>query len=275
MSLATGFERLDRRWIFLITALLVLVPLLWPLNLPLTPSVPVQDYHRTIEALPPGSLVLVSCDFDPASRPELEPMARSTLLHLFRRKCRVVVVCLFQGGARFVDGLVEDVARSRHLTYGVDYANLGYKAGDEAVMVLMGQSLVSTFPRDQAGRDAAGLPIMRGIRNYSSFALLVSLSAGYPGTKEYVQQVQGRFHIPIIAGVTAVTAPTLYPYLQTGQLQGLLGGMAGAAEYEDLRYERGMASRGMDAQSLAHVFIALCIVLGNVAYWENRRRAPR
>ena len=139
-------------------------------------------------------------------------------------------------------------------------------------MVLMGQSIPGTFPRDHNGRDVTRLPIMRAVRNYSSFALLVSISAGYPGTKEYVQQVQGRFHIPIIAGVTAVSAPTLYPYLQTGQLRGLLGGMAGAAEYEDLRYERGMASRGMDAQSLAHVFIALCIVLGNLAQWERKRK---
>lgn len=273
MSLATSFEKLDRRWIFLVTAVLVLLPLLWPLNLPLEPSAPVRDYHATIEALPEGSLVLVSADFDPASRPELEPMARTTLQHLFRRKCRVVVLCLYQGGARFVDAIVEDVARSRRQVYGVDYVNLGYKSGDEAVMVLMGQSLPNTFPRDHGGRDVRTLPIMEGVRNYSSFALLVSLSTGYPGTREYVQQVQGRFHIPIVAGVTAVTAPSLYPYLQTGQLRGLLGGMAGAAEYEALRYERGMASHGMDAQSLAHVFIGLCIVLGNVAYWEKRRRA--
>jgi len=53
---------------------------------------------------------------------------------------------------------------------------------------------------------------------------------------------------------------------------GLLGGMAGAAEYEDLRLERGMASRGMDAQSLAHLFIVLCIVLGNLAQWERKRK---
>jgi hypothetical protein len=110
------------------------------------------------------------------------------------------------------------------------------------------------------------------VRNYSSCALLVSLSVGYPGTKEYVQQVQGRFHIPVIGGVTAVSAPTLYPYLQTGQLRGMLGGMAGAAEYENLRFERGMASRGMDAQSLAHLFIVVCIVLGNLAQWERKRK---
>jgi hypothetical protein len=28
----------------------------------------------------------------------------------------------------------------------------------------------------------------------------------------------------------------------------------------------------MDAQSLAHLFIALCIVLGNLAQWERKRK---
>jgi hypothetical protein len=271
VSLAASFERLDRRWIYAITGLLVLLPLLWPLDLPLEPSPPVRAYEEAIAALPPGSTVLMSCDFDPASRPELEPMTRTTLRQLFRKHCKVVVVVLYPGGARLVDGIVQDVAHVSRQVDGVDYVNLGYKAGDEAVMALMGQSIPGTFPRDHNGRDVTRLPIMRSVRNYSSCALLVSLSVGYPGTKEYVQQVQGRFHIPIIAGVTAVSAPTLYPYLQTGQLSGMLGGMAGAAEYEDLRFERGMASRGMDAQSLAHVFIALCIVLGNLAQWERKR----
>jgi hypothetical protein len=42
--------------------------------------------------------------------------------------------------------------------------------------------------------------------------------------------------------------------------------MAGAAEYETLVDAPGLATRGMDAQSLAHVFIALMIVLGNLAF---------
>lgn len=272
MSLTAFFERLDRRWIHAAMALLVLLPLLWPLNLPLEPSPPVRAYHDAIAALPAGSTVLMSCDFDPASRPELEPMTRTTLRQLFRRHCKVVVVVLYPGGARMVDAIVQDVARESRKVDGVDYVDLGYKAGNEAVMVLMGQSIPGVFPRDHNGRDVSQLPIMRTTRNYSSCALLVSISVGYPGTKEYVQQVQGRFHIPVIGGVTAVSAPTLYPYLQSGQLRGMLGGMAGAAEYEDLRFERGMASRGMDAQSLAHLFIALCIVLGNLAQWERKRK---
>ena len=94
--------------------------------------------------------------------------------------------------------------------------------------------------------------------------MLVNISAGFPGTKEWVQQVQGRFHLPMVSGCTAVSAPEYYPYLQSGQLRGLLGGMAGAAEYEKARGEKGSATKGMDAQSLAHVFVALCIIMGNV-----------
>ena len=103
----------------------------------------------------------------------------------------------------------------------------------------------------------------------------MSVSAGYPGTKEWVQQVVSRYHVPMVAGVTAVSAPEYYPYLQAGQLQGLLGGMAGAAEYEVLVNHPGLAMRGMDAQSLAHVFIALLIVLGNLAALPQRRAGKK
>ena len=99
------------------------------------------------------------------------------------------------------------------------------------------------------------------------------MSAGFPGTKEWVQQVQSRFHLPMVSGCTAVSAPEYYPYLQSHQLKGPLGGMAGAAEYELARGEKGSATKGMDAQSLAHMFVALCIVLGNVVQWARRREA--
>jgi len=126
-------------------------------------------------------------------------------------------------------------------------------------------SIPDTYPVDIRGVPVNTIPVMAGIENYNSLALLVNISAGYPGTKEWVQQVVSRYHIPMIAAVTAVSAPEYYPYLQTKQLHGLLGGMAGAAEYEALVETPGLAMRGMDAQSLAHVFIALMIILGNIA----------
>ena len=275
MSLIASLEKLDRRWIFLAVGLLVLFPLLFPLALPLYVSAPVQSFVKAMDSIPNGSTVLMSCDYDPGAIPEVVPMTRTALRHLLDKKCRVIITVLWNGGPGLVDRVVRKVVEEEYpdLKYGVDYVNLGYKAGDEAVMVLMGQGILNAFPRDYRGDDTRSMPIMRGVRDYSSFPMLVSISAGYPGTKEWVQQVQARFHIPMVAGVTAVSAPEYYPYLQSRQLLGLLGGMAGAAEYEKARNEKGTATRGMDAQSLAHFFVALCILLGNVVLWSKSRRA--
>ena len=271
MSLLNALERLDRRWIFLVMGLLVLVPLLFPLALPLYVSSPVRGFADAIDRVPNGSTVLMPCDYDPGAKPELVPMTRTALRQLFDKNCKVVVTVLWDGGPGLVDGVLrEEAARYPDKKYGVDYVNLGYKEGREAVMVLMGQGIANAFPKDYQGNNSRSLPIMSRVRDYSSFPLIVSISAGYPGTKEWVQQVQSRFHVNMISGCTAVSAPEYYPYLQSGQLRGMLGGMAGAAEYEKLEGENGPATRGMDAQSLAHIFIAACIVLGNVVLWTRK-----
>ena len=267
-----ALERIDRRWIFLAMGLLVLLPLLFPLALPLTVSARAKAFHDVIARVPDGSTVLMPCDYDPGAIPELVPMTQTALRQLFQKNCKVVVICLWNGGAGLVDNVVRGVATEMHKQDGVDFVNLGFKEGREAVMVVMGQGIANAFPRDYRGRETRSLPMMRGVRDYASFPLLVSISAGYPGTKEWVQQVQARFHLPMVAGVTAVSAPEFYPYLQSGQLLGLLGGMAGAAEYEKIRGEQGTATRGMDAQSMAHVFVALCILAGNWVQWGKRRR---
>jgi len=218
----------------------------------------------------------MSCDYDPGGKPELVPMTRTAFRQLTEKHCRVVITCLWTGGSGLVDETIEGMAQEMRaqghdLVYGRDYVDLGYKAGYEAVMVLMGKGIANAFPQDQRANPTSSLPLMREVRDYSSFAMLVNISAGYPGTKEWVQQVNSRFHLPMVSGCTAVSAPEYYPYLQSGQLRGLLGGMAGAAEYEKIRGEKGKATKGMDAQSLAHVFVALCILLGNVVQWTKRR----
>jgi hypothetical protein len=270
--------KIDRRWLFLMMGVLVMEPLIWPLGLAIRVSRPVQQFVDAVDSIPDGSTVLMSCDYDPASKPEVVPMTKTALRQLWDRHCKVVVTVLWPGGPGIVDETLREVAaepKYKSRVYGVDWVNLGYKAGNEAVMVLMGQGVASAFPRDYTNHstsDYQALPIMRNVRDYTSFPMLVNISSGYPGTKEWVQQVNSRFHLPMVSGCTAVSAPEYYPYLQSGQLRGLLGGMAGAAEYEKARHELGgPATRGMDAQSLAHLFVAFCIVLGNVVQLGRKR----
>ncbi|MCH7493875.1 hypothetical protein IIA16_04100, partial [bacterium] len=82
----------------------------------------------------------------------------------------------------------------------------------------------------------------------------------------WIQYAGDQMGIPVGGGVTAVSAPEYYVFLQSGQMVGLLGGMKGGAEYEKLVGAPDKATRGMDAQSLGHFVIVLFIILGNLGY---------
>ena len=107
---------------------------------------------------------------------------------------------------------------------------------------------------------------------FKDFKFIVDFSAGDPGVPYWVMIAASRYHMPLGAGCTAVSAPNFYPYLDAGQLVGLMGGMKGAAEYEILLGVSGLATSGMDAQSAAHVVIIFFIVFGNVVYFMLRKR---
>jgi hypothetical protein len=205
-------------------------------------------------------------------------MTMAALELCFRRDVKVVGFCLWPAGPPLLDRAFGEVAPRYGKVAGVDYVNLGFKEGQEAVMVRVGSSVPDAFPADYNGTPVSTLPIMKDIENFSSVHLLISISAGYPGTKEWVQQVGQRFTnanrepIPLISGCTAVSAPEYYAYVNAGQLAGLLGGMAGAAEIEKLAGVTGTATRGMDGQSLAHLTIIGFILLGNLLYVFGGRR---
>src|SRR5690606_30588294 len=91
------------------------------------------------------------------------------------------------------------------------------------------------YTTDSFGTNVDAIPMMDGIDNIQKMDLIANVSAGYPGTKEWIQYAQSEYpdQIRIVAGCTGVQAPILYPYIPQ-QLPGLLGAIKGAAEYEKL-----------------------------------------
>jgi len=137
-------------------------------------------------------------------------------------------------------------------------------------MLRLGESFKATFPRDHSGRPLEQLPLMREVDSYQNTPLLVSIASSQLA-EYWTIWAGGRFGQKIICGTTAIQAVGIYPYYQTGQVLGFLGGLKGAAEYERLTAQTGAATTGMDAQTTAHALIAALVVLGNIAYWSQRR----
>lgn len=139
-------------------------------------------------------------------------------------------------------------------------------------MLSVAEDIPGTFPQDFFGTPVAEIPMLSGIRSLRDMGMIVAVSAGYPGVKEWIQQVGTRFNTTIGGGVTAVTAPEMYPYIQSGQLVGLLSGMKGAGEYEQLVDRPGLGVAGMVAQSSVHVMVVAFIVFANVVFFLEKRK---
>jgi hypothetical protein len=166
---------------------------------------------------------------------------------------------------------LEEVAKEYHKEYGTDYAVLGYKPGLDVVIVAMGEEIRNVFPTDYAGMPLDDLPVMEGIHNYNEIPIMLDLCSGST-LDSWVMFAQARFGQRLIAGCTAVMATSFYPYLNAKQIEGLIGGLKGAAEYEKLIGSPGVATSGMPAQSFMHILIIVLVIIGNIFYFLERRK---
>jgi len=280
MSLQEKLIRLDRRWVFLLVAVGALVPIIVPLDLPVTTSPPVEKvFYRIEDELKPGDVVMLSFDYGPSSAPELDPMADAILRHCFLRKIRVLGVAIFPlGGAEMGLAAFDRISREQKAVYDKDYVYIGYKDGGLAVMKKMGEDIKAVFPKDVKKNDIYELEFMKDIKNYNQIDLVISLSTGIIG-EWYANLVNAMFKVPVAVGTTAVATPKYYAFYASGQMMGLLGGLKAASEYEQLlkdhypetRELSSYATRGMDVQSVVHIIIVGFIILGNIFFLIERR----
>jgi len=267
MNFARRMLSLDRRLIFLLIAVVTLLPLLYPLGLPIRVSPEVRKIYDYMESLPEGSVFLLSLDFDPSSKPELYPMSVALLHHAFRKNLKVLGMTLWITGTSMAEAVVAQVAQENGKERGKDYVFLGYAPGGANVIISMGQDLYAAFPTDYYGTKTADLPMLKDVRTLRDVQYAISLSAGSPGVETWYVYGKEKYGFELGGGCTAVSAPGLYPLIDTGQINGLLGGLRGAAEYETLVGAAGKATAGMDAQSATHFLIIILIVVCNLFYF--------
>jgi hypothetical protein len=281
-------QRFDRRWIFLVMALAIVVPLYLPIGFPIKPSPMTKAAFAAVEELKEGDVVFVSLDVDPASTAELEPYYRAVIVELKRKGVKLAFATLWYQAPPLVERWLRETVDvplapagtagytglpDRAYTRNVDYVNLGFREGKQSIMLGMGADLHRTFD----GKTADGVPLdsipwMKSIHGLADFKLMVLVSAGSPGAKEYVQYVQNRYALRMVAVTTAVSTTDLAPYYQSGQLLGLVAGLSGSAEYEILVGKPSIGVQGADVLNAGHGVVIVAIVLGNLAYFAGRRR---
>jgi hypothetical protein len=277
-------QHLDRRWIFLSMFLAVALPILSQLHVPVTTTDLSQAVFDQIENLKPGDKILISFDYDPGSEAELGPMATSFVHQCCEKKLKIYFMALWPVAPALIEENIRKVilADFPDMVYGQDYVNLGFKSGNEGVIKVVITDLRSLYSTDSRGTSIDQIPMCRGVTNIQGMNLLISVSAGYPGTKEWIQYAVTPYSdkLKMVSGCTGVQAPQLFPYIPN-QLPGLLVAIKGAAEYEKLVNDKYSgpspepkyleADRRMAPQLVAHLLMIGLIIGGNVLYFLQRR----
>jgi hypothetical protein len=270
MNILEKMMLIDRRWIYLAIGLAVILPAIVSFEVPVSVSPEVKKIHTFVENIQPGEYLFLAMDYDPTTLGELNPMAEALLKHAFGRNIKVVIVTLAQFGPGMVEQVTSRLATEYKKVRGVDYCFLGYRPYPAITILAMGVDFRVPFPVDYYGTPLDSLPMMRGIKNFNNVKGVIDLTAGNTADMWLVDG-NGRYGFPLAIGITGVMAADYYQYLQSGQLFGIIPGVKGAAEYEELINIPGEGKTQQAYQVVAHAVIIIFIIISNIAYFATRR----
>lgn len=282
-----------RRLIYLAMIVAVSVPVLLGFSLPPSRLVSAERMYSVVDEMQvnPGEVAFVWLDFGPGTLAENEPQAQVLLEHLFRRRIPVVLLSQYQQAEAALQRIPKEVAESlerempgQRWAYGEAWVNAGFRPGGQIfIQALVNAPDLSKF----LGRDVGGMPIAH-YPNFSTIGgvehvKLVGEITGLIGVLDNIIQFfqKGGYRPTLVHGCTSITIPEAYIFVDSGQLKGLLEGIAGAAWYSEVLKQHHPLSDNSrllvvnTALSSAHVVLIGLIVLGNiVALWGRRSRRP-
>jgi hypothetical protein len=271
--------RLRTPWVFLLLGLAVGLPALLMVGAPqVAPGGTPQHWpgvdqaYSAVQNLAPETQVVVYWAYDPATSGEMDLVMEPVVRHLLARRVRLAVVSPLPGGPASARRLL---ARVRGDTTGTsDPASLSELAGPTTFAFLPGGAAVLPL---LAIAPAAGLPEGAALSAAERRPGLVVVAAAHAeDAQDWLEQVQPLEHTPVVAVTGAGADPILRPYLDSGQLSGLVSGFDGAYAYAqnlDPFAERStppLLVLQIMLQNWGQLAIIAIIVLGNLAVLFSR-----
>ncbi|MCD6579532.1 hypothetical protein J7L48_08640 [bacterium] len=264
--------KLPKQIVYTLLLISLIIPLVLGISMEIKPTLPVINFYNALNKLHSGNFVIVSLSYDPSTKAELTPMLKTLTYHLLKRGIIPVFmnlknIAIGDLGYKVVKTIGEDLNKKENK----DFYYLGYAPGDNMAVQKMGEDFFKVYDHNFHGDLLDKYEIHDKIKVLKDFKYLIDISDGN-STIDYLTYVNTKYKVPMIAGVTAVMASEYYPYIQSKQLLGLLGGLRGAAEYETLLDINGDARKGMSAQTFAHILILFLIILGNIEFFYFRKK---
>ncbi len=248
LTQATVLSPLARTLITLLLFITLLLGLFGPnLQRPPVASASVMKAHAALTAAA-GRTVLVAFEYTPAMSAELAPQAALLLQQLRQNGSTILSVSQYAAGLEMA-----------HSSSHEELPSLGFIPGEAIGLRELGGCLRAGL----ACNELAGKTLSAQTRaQLADVALLIVLTGERTSLVNWIEQVGTPGNLTMVAGVTQALAPVALPYVASGQLTGVVGGLADTAVYAQLSNAPDQtAVRQLNAQHLGQI-LALLILLG-------------
>jgi hypothetical protein len=261
----------QRRTMYFLVTIIATIPLLTPLGLPVPINTWTQQTYNAIEALPPGSKVIVSSCIQIPSWPEMEGPTVAILKHLFKKEgIKIVIASFYTDGPQGIILALNQIDTSSK-TYGVDWVHLPYIAGVESALAGVGADIRKMTKVDFYNTPLDDLPLMKDINSIKDFDFGVLLLVGQtPGIEEHLRQWTYPYGLKITCMAVGIALPLVQQYYAQGLSDGYVASVRGGAEYEALLGSKGKATAATESLSATHIFLIVLVFIGNVQYLRKK-----
>lgn len=234
--------------------LLILPVMLSLLNISPQAAVPanvpgVSDVVLLINNLPSDAPVLLTIDYQPGMSGEMDTLTGAVIEHLIAQGAYLTLVSTVPTGPLQGEHLLSQVRDQKKLAYSSpqNYANLGFVPSGSAGLLALTEDLRRVFPFDLNQGDVWKNPQLQPVNNLADFSLVIVATENPEIARGWIEQVGPQLDMdtPILLLSSAQLEPLVRPYydMPSPQIKGLVAGLPGAAAYERLAVQSGVATR--------------------------------
>jgi hypothetical protein len=226
----------------------------------------INQLRAVIGSLPVNALVLVACDADLGTYPEIRAATRAVLSDLAGHGAQTAIVSYTPDGRAIAAAELDRITRGG----GVAPADLGFVSGSEAGLV---RSIASIVPDAATGATAKAIR-ERGA-GIAAFDLVVIISGSDLSARSWVEQVGARLPTLKMAAIAPTFLdPELEPYLASGQLVALLSTLREGVGYAEAIGGEAVAGPGATPAPLP-MLVGMLVALMALAEAAVRRGGAR
>lgn len=290
-SLGEKLQSLPKPALYLVLIILTSVPLFVTVHIPNKPAQASVDFFNLVEKLPPDKPILIQTDWTTSTRGESAGQFKSLMRILMRKNIKF---CFYSAG----DPQAPQVARDyiemvnaerklkgeRQYERWNDYIVAGYFPSAEAISNSITNNFRTAF-QDKKDKNPDGVPtpifdspVLANIQKVSDFSAMLIVT-GSNTSNVAIERIK---HVPLAMMVTGVMGPETQVYYDSHQLKGLVTGLKGLYDMENLMEDeptyKGEVNLDNGAKyyptlHIALILMILAIVIGNVGMFLSRKRS--